>query len=512
MKGVFYCLFISAFLLTSFSSSNIKAQIASIISEDDTGITGITSLMNAAINNDLQAVQFFSRAGSKSIDKQNIGGATALHIAARNNNTKIASTLIENGANINITDNEGWTPLMRASLSGNPSLIRILLNVGAYATKINSFGETAIIHATLSECSECLEQLFSGYDFIKNLNKTTLKDQLSKAMKIAVNKNNEQMKLIIQKYLDDLESESKTLDVLDKEYVAKDINSGVRVINIDSLDNKKNTQKIKKRQSLNHLKKNNIKAYRFFIEEEPKMVKSISSRNIGNVSEIDFPIAKIYKKNIKYSLISGPKGIKTSHLKNIRGPQSKEKELTEISTLEPKKKVFVESDGFYEEQKIDKKPIVTIGMEDEKNAKKNKDLTKNIYDKDGSFSNQNLEQVRSKKYLETIKVKKRFIFLGDKKPFKPFQKTKEISGKVVTPKKKDKIVVKKLFIKKDSPRLARRHHSNSDVIMNSYPKKSDVSVSEDFQNKEQMNPDPQIKKVKFKFSGQKKPFMPLYKK
>lgn len=181
-------------------SSNIKAQIASLISEDGDGIVGITSLMNATINGDVQSVKFFAKSGAFEVNQKNIGGATALHIAARNGNAEIAKILIENGADVNLFDKEGWTPLMRSALSRNPELIKILLNANADAAKVNSLGETAIIHATSSECLECLEQLFSRYDFVKNMNIETLKTQLKLAMDDAANKNRVDIQSVLTEY------------------------------------------------------------------------------------------------------------------------------------------------------------------------------------------------------------------------------------------------------------------------------------------------------------------------
>ncbi|MES2677896.1 MAG: ankyrin repeat domain-containing protein [Pseudomonadota bacterium] len=182
-------------------SNNIKAQIVNIISEDGDGIVGITSLMNATINEDVQSVKFFAKSGITAVNQKNIGGATALHIAARNGNVQIAEILIENGANVNVADNEGWTPLMRAALNKNSELIKIFLNAGANARKMNSLGETAIIHATSSGCLDCLEQLFSRYNFVENTDVDTLKKQLELAIIIANNKNNTEIEALIREYM-----------------------------------------------------------------------------------------------------------------------------------------------------------------------------------------------------------------------------------------------------------------------------------------------------------------------
>lgn len=194
---LFLC-FIFALL---FQSQTIKAQIASIISEDGDGILGISSLMNATISNDVDAVNFFSKSGVTVVNQKNIGGATSLHIAARNGNVQIAKILIDNGANVNAIDNEGWTPLMRATTSGNSELVGMLLDHGADASKVNSVGETAIIQAASSGCDECLNILFSKYKFAENIDAITLKQQIDKASLIAFNKNNIPGQSILKEYL-----------------------------------------------------------------------------------------------------------------------------------------------------------------------------------------------------------------------------------------------------------------------------------------------------------------------
>ncbi len=227
--------------------THIKAQIASIISEDGDGIIGITSLMNAAINDDVSAVQFFAKSGVAVVNQKNVGGASALHIAARRGNIEICKILLENGANINITDNEGWTPLMRAALAKNSDLVRMLLLRGADPKKMNSVGESVIINAASSECSSCLEQLFSGYDFINNINIDVLKKQLDEAMTIANNKNDLASQAIIREYLNSEVNKSKIYSLTNNRSIEMPItpnnNHGDGVVTVKSLDDMRSGNK-----------------------------------------------------------------------------------------------------------------------------------------------------------------------------------------------------------------------------------------------------------------------------
>jgi len=54
----------------------------------------------------------------------------ALIQASRKGDAKKVATLIENGADINATDRQGWTPYLAASTEGNWDVMRILQNHG----------------------------------------------------------------------------------------------------------------------------------------------------------------------------------------------------------------------------------------------------------------------------------------------------------------------------------------------------------------------------------------------
>jgi len=213
-----------AFLLTTLlclfflaTQDHIKAQIASIISEDGDGVIGVTSLMNATINGDTNAVKFFAKSGGEVVNQRNIGGASALHIAARMGNIEISTILIGSGANVNIADNEGWTPLMRAIMANNIGLVKLLMNHGADPRKMNSVGETAIINSASARCSECLEHLLSNYNFVDNLNIDVLGKQLNDAAVIASNKNDLETQSIIKEYYNS-ELSKRTIYSLGKSY------------------------------------------------------------------------------------------------------------------------------------------------------------------------------------------------------------------------------------------------------------------------------------------------------
>ena len=175
---------------------------------------GITSLMSAVAINDLESVKFFSRDGKYVVNKRNLGGATSLHIAARNGNLDIVKILIQASANVNLSDNEGYTPLMRVAIANNHEVFSLLLKSGANPFSINSFGETAIFHAANSDCIKCLE---TSLQFIKNssansdnnLDSKLLINQLNKSAYAAYSRDNKEVKALLDRYIKDLDDEER---------------------------------------------------------------------------------------------------------------------------------------------------------------------------------------------------------------------------------------------------------------------------------------------------------------
>ncbi len=196
-------LFLVAIAGTSLlASPSIHAQIKNIYNSSEEDVAGITSLMSAVISGDIDGVKFFAKSGPDLVNQKNIGGATPLLLACREGNLEIVKILIDNGANINVTDNEGWTPLMRAALAGKKDVVDLLMTKDTQAAAINSIGESAIFHATSSDCNECLSSIFRKFNFIKFMDISLLKNQLTDSFTIAKNHDNQVAQNILGSYLD----------------------------------------------------------------------------------------------------------------------------------------------------------------------------------------------------------------------------------------------------------------------------------------------------------------------
>lgn len=189
-------------LVVFFSSEGLRAQMASLYSDNKDQVAGINSLMSAAANNDVEGVRFFSKSGAAFVNQKNLGGATALHIAAREKNLEVAKILVENGADVNAIDNEGWTPLMRASLAADAAFVSYLLEKNADAGALNSANETAIMQAAYSDCDACLSAMFEKYNFIKLMSQPLLTQQITDSYSVARNHENVAVQKILGDYLD----------------------------------------------------------------------------------------------------------------------------------------------------------------------------------------------------------------------------------------------------------------------------------------------------------------------
>ena len=183
-------------------SDKIWAQIEGLYNSSTEQFAGISTLMSATANNDVDGVRFFSKAGPSVINQRNKGGATSLHIACREGNFEIAKILIDNGANVNIVDNEGWSPLMRASLAGKEEIVEILLKGGAKAQLLNSLNESALVHATSAKCLGCINKIIENGNLIKTMDTLVLKSQIADAFLVARSQENQQSQGVLESFLD----------------------------------------------------------------------------------------------------------------------------------------------------------------------------------------------------------------------------------------------------------------------------------------------------------------------
>lgn len=115
---------------------------------------GMTPLMYAAVVANLEACKVLVEAGSE-INMRNDGKATALmYSLSSGNGTEICDFLLKEGADPNIQDQRGETPLMRAH---TPEQMKLILEAGVEVDCRDGFGATALIKRAISEKSDALE-------------------------------------------------------------------------------------------------------------------------------------------------------------------------------------------------------------------------------------------------------------------------------------------------------------------------------------------------------------------
>ena len=293
----------SVIILLFFAySDKIWAQMESLYNSSTEQFAGITTLMSATANNDVDGVKFFSKAGALVINQRNKGGATSLHIACREGNFEIAKTLIDNGANVNIADNEGWTPLMRASLAGNKEIVEILLKNGAKANLLNSLNESALIHATISKCIKCIEQIIENGDLIKNMDILVLKSQIADAFLIARSQENKSTQGVLELFLD---YTSRMSPLVARNPSVNDQDNSTPSLNQNKISNTKlnkfSKNFILKNQDNEKLTPEQQSVYS--VLEDPNL-PLLPKKQFPQISQQDIPLIQTQEPKTKYKLKS----------------------------------------------------------------------------------------------------------------------------------------------------------------------------------------------------------------
>lgn len=115
-------------------------------------------LHTATITSDIKSVKLHIEAGSDLNPKDEIMGSTPLITAAVFGKTEIAKALIDGGADLDLSNNEGSTALYCAAFFGRPEIARILLEKGADKSLKNNFGSTPL--ETVSVPFEALKGIY----------------------------------------------------------------------------------------------------------------------------------------------------------------------------------------------------------------------------------------------------------------------------------------------------------------------------------------------------------------
>lgn len=114
----------------------------------DNQVEGITKpeipLMEAAQKGKVEMILQHITAGAKLDEQDPQSGSTPLIAAATFGQTEAALTLIENGADLEVQNNEGSTALITAAFFCRTEIVKALLEKGAERGTKNNIGATAL--------------------------------------------------------------------------------------------------------------------------------------------------------------------------------------------------------------------------------------------------------------------------------------------------------------------------------------------------------------------------------
>jgi len=116
-------------------------------------------IWSAAGTGNVAAIDQHVAFGTDLNGKELLNGGTPLIVAALYDQTDAASVLVENGANLEIKNNDGSTPLHVAAFFGHPDMVTLLLDAGADPESRNNNGQTALDVVSMEWTPE-LEQLY----------------------------------------------------------------------------------------------------------------------------------------------------------------------------------------------------------------------------------------------------------------------------------------------------------------------------------------------------------------
>lgn len=180
-----------------WSGTQVKQMIAKRADLNYKALNGWTPLTMAVFYDRKECVEALIRIqdplrGLKlQMQGRNARGRAALHVAARKDLPEIAKLLISNGADPDVKDVDGWTPLHHACFNGNSGMVKELLHGGANLYIRGSGGFTLYMvtklpqKATeLNDAALGLVQPSEGVDFSKRIIPILKDEQMTPLQKI----------------------------------------------------------------------------------------------------------------------------------------------------------------------------------------------------------------------------------------------------------------------------------------------------------------------------------------
>jgi ankyrin repeat protein len=117
---------------------------------------GVTPLMRAAMDGEVEIVETLLAAGGANVNVQSESGETALLRAALYGRAEIVKLLVARGAAVDAGDREGVTPLMAAAQQGRTDVVRALVDAGAKIGLGDKEGITPLMAAASANRTDAL--------------------------------------------------------------------------------------------------------------------------------------------------------------------------------------------------------------------------------------------------------------------------------------------------------------------------------------------------------------------
>jgi uncharacterized protein len=110
-----------------------------------------------------EAMKYLNKPGAPVLNTRDPGtGETALHIAVKAHSDNWVGFLLNKGANTEIKDRQGNTPLHDAALVGDPTALAYLISMKARVNATNNNGETPLILAVHRKDIDAVHALMDG--------------------------------------------------------------------------------------------------------------------------------------------------------------------------------------------------------------------------------------------------------------------------------------------------------------------------------------------------------------
>ncbi|KAG8305762.1 Fibronectin type 3 and ankyrin repeat domains protein 1 [Homalodisca vitripennis] len=139
-------------LLLNFGATN----------EQPSRFTGRTALMQAAAQGQVEVANLLLERGA-SWHTQDRVGCTAIHYAVDTSQLAIVELAVTSGANLNIADSCGWTPLFRGVVLGSDkAVLELLVEAGADVNRRDIHGQIGLLLAVLSHRPSVLRLLLDA--------------------------------------------------------------------------------------------------------------------------------------------------------------------------------------------------------------------------------------------------------------------------------------------------------------------------------------------------------------